>query len=69
MGSFIHPWEAFETCNYPEYVLLLQKERKVRQKSNKFTVFVKTGVEVSKVITQSLKKTVFGTSILFDTYP
>ena len=28
MGSFIHPEEAFEACNYPEYVLRLQRNVK-----------------------------------------
>ena len=34
MGSFIHEKEALETCNYAEYLLHLQKERQIWQKSN-----------------------------------
>ena len=47
--------QAHETCSYPEYVLCLQKERQIRQKS-KFNLFFflwKTRVEASKIITNS----------------
>ena len=33
ISSFILPEEALETCNYPEHVLRLQKERQTWQKS------------------------------------
>ena len=33
IGSFILPKEALETCNYPEHVLRLQKERQTWPKS------------------------------------
>ena len=32
IGSFILPKEALKTCIYPEYILCLQKERKIGQK-------------------------------------
>ena len=53
----------FGTCNYPEYVLRQQKERKIRQKSNLLFLW-KSGVEVSNGITLSFKKIDFGTPIL-----
>ena len=39
-GSFILPKEALDTCNYPEYVLGLQKERQIRQKSKISLLFI-----------------------------
>ena len=33
IGSIIFPKETLETCNYPEHVLRLQKERQIWQKS------------------------------------
>ena len=33
ISSFILPKEALKTCNYPEQVLRLQKERQIWQKS------------------------------------
>ena len=34
MGSFTLPKEAFETCNYSEYVLRLQKRQILTQIEN-----------------------------------
>ena len=39
MGSSVLPNEAFETFNYPEYVLRLQKERQIRQNIKKSFIF------------------------------
>ena len=39
IGSFTLPKEALETCNYPEQVLRLQKERQIRQKSKTNLLF------------------------------
>ena len=70
IGSFIIPKEALETCNYPEHVLRLQKERQTWQKSKINLLFLwKTRVEASKVITNSLKTLDFVTPIPFDTFP
>ena len=60
--------EALETCNYPEYLLPLQKERQIWQKSKIHLYFLwKTRVEASKVITNSLKTLDFVTPVPFDT--
>ena len=39
IGSSIPPKETLETCKYPEYVLRLQKERQIWQKSNIHLLF------------------------------
>ena len=41
ISSFILPTEALRTCNYPEHVLRLQKERQTWQKSKISLLFVK----------------------------
>ena len=70
IGSFILPKETLETCTYPEYVLRLQKERQMWQKT-KFPLlfFVKNPCVASKVITNSLKTLDFVTPIPFETFP
>ena len=56
--------EALETCNYPEQVLSLQKDRQIWQKSKKNLLFLwGTRVEASKVITNFLKTLYFVTPI------
>ena len=66
-GSVIFPEETLETCNYPEQVLRLQKERQnvKYDKKQKFIYFFlwKTGVEANKLITNSLKTLDFVTLI------
>ena len=45
IGLFILPKEALKTCNYPELVIRLQKERQIWQKSKiKLLFFVKNPV-------------------------
>ena len=62
--------EALESCNQPEHVLRLQKERQIWQKSKINLFFLwKTIVEASKFITNSLKTLYFVTPIHFDTFP
>ena len=64
MGPFILPQEPPETCNHTEFILRLQKERKIWQKSKINLIFLwKTGVEASKVKTNSLKTLDFVTPI------
>ena len=71
IGSFfILRKPSSETCNYPEHVLTLRKERQIWQKSKICLLFFckKTRDEASKVITNSLKTLDFVTSIPFDTF-
>ena len=70
IGSSIFSQEALETCSYPEYVLRLQKQRQIWQKSKIHLPFLwKTRVGASKVITNSLKLLHFVTSIPLHTFP
>ena len=68
LGSFLRPKEAFETCNYPEHVFRLQKERQTWQKSKKNYFFCEKHVW-KPVITNSLKTTDSVTPIPFKTFP
>ena len=62
--------EALETCNYPEYVLRLQKKVKYDKNQKLVSFFLwKTRVEASKFVINSLKTLEFVTPIPFDTFP
>ena len=65
LNRFVHSSKkTLEKCNYPEYVLRLQKERQIWQKSKIHLLFLwRTRVEASKVITNSLKTLDFVTKI------
>ena len=66
IGLSILPREVLETCNFPENVLRLQKERQKRLKSKNNLHFLwKTRVKVSKVLANPLKTLVFVTPIFF----
>ena len=69
--SFILSMDALETCNYPEQVLRLQKDRQIWQKikKNKLLFLWETRVEASKVITNSLKTLDFVTPIPVHAFP